>query len=309
MVNAISQISVSTLSSQQRGLKQVVSNIGKQIPNKVGDFLEMTNSGAFGKLQLITISILFILGSRFLKARDKHEAREVLTRDASTFGVVFFGVPIIKNIIGSGIDKLTKIPTVIKPKNFKEFFKPNDLSFNDLKNWYSKADKMPEKVLTMAKDIVNKGGDLAAAFNTLGEDAKNALKTILKGKEYNSKNILTSLSEAAAATKNFTVDDGIVKGACDKLTQMLSNPNNALVQKAQRVKAIPYLASILLTTSLLGWGIPAFNIMLTRKKVKNEQGDTFKGNHNNIQMQPDLLSSKLSPAQKAIIDNFLNRKV
>ena len=295
MLAPISQFATTTLSKQQTGLKQIVSGIGKQIPNKVGDFLEMTNSGAFGKLQLITISILFILGSRFLKARDKHEAREVLTRDASTFGVVFFGVPIFKNIIGSAIDKFTKIPTVIKPKNIKEFFKPNDLSFNDLKNWYSKADKMPEKVLTMAKDIVNKGGDLAAAFNTLGDEAKNAVKTILKGKEYNSKNILSSLTEAAA-------------GACDKLTQMLSGSNNALVQKAQRVKAIPYLASILLTTSLLGWGIPAFNIMLTRKKVKGEQHDSFNGKKL-VQIPQNLIESTASPAQKAIIEQFLKRPI
>ena len=308
MVAPISQIATSTLSNQQTGLKKVVSDVGKHIPNKVGDFLEMTNSGAFGKLQLITISVLFIIGSRFFKARDKHEAREVLTRDASTFGVVFFGVPIFKNLIGSCIDKLTKIPTVIKPKNIKEFFKPNDLSFNDLKNWYSKADKMPEKVLTMAKDIVNKGGDLVAAFNTLGDEAKNAVKTILKGKEYTSKNILTSLTEAAAATKNFTVDDGVVKGACDKLTQMLSQPNNALVQKAQRVKAIPYLASILLTTSLLGWGIPAFNIMLTRRKVKGEQHDTFNGKKS-LPVLQNILNSKASPAQKAIIDSFLKRPI
>ena len=308
MVAPISQIAASTLSTQQTGLKQVVSGIGKKIPNQIGDFLEMTNSGAFGKLQLITISILFILGARFFKARDKHEAREVLTRDASTFGVVFFGVPIFKNIIGSANDKFTKIPTVIKPKNIKEFFKPNDLCFNDLKNWYSKADKMPEKVLTMAKDIVSKGGDLVAAFNTLGDEAKNAVKTILKGKEYTSKNILNSLTEAAVATKNFTVDDGVVKGACDKLTKMLSQPNNALVQKAQRVKAIPYLASILLTTSLLGWGIPAFNIMLTRKKVKGEHNDSFNGK-SSVQIPQNLLEPTISPAQKAIIDSFLKRPI
>lgn len=310
MISPVSLVSATkTLSTEKSGARQVVSNIGKQIPNKIGDLLEMTPSGAFGKLQLITISILFILGSRFFKARDKHEAREVLTRDASTFGVVFFGVPIFKNLIGGAIDKITKIPTIVKPKNIKEFFMPNDLAFSDLKNWYSKADKMPEKVLTMAKNIVNKGGDLVSAFSTLGDEAVTAMKTILKGKELNSKNLLNSLTEAAAVTKNFTVDDGVVKGACDKLTQMLSQPNNALVQKAQRVKAVPYLASILLTTGLLGWGIPAFNIMLTRKKVKGEQGDTFKGNKTSAQIPANILDSKLSPAQKTIIDTFLNRPV
>ena len=85
--------------------------------------------------------------------------------------------------------------------------------------------------------------------------------------------------------------------------------NNALVQKAQRVKAVPYLASILLTTGLLGWGIPAFNIMLTRKKVKGEQGDTFKGNKTSAQLPANILESKLSPAQKTIINNFLKRPV
>ena len=90
---------------------------------------------------------------------------------------------------------------------------------------------------------------------------------------------------------------------------MLSQPNNALVQKAQRVKAVPYLASRLLTTGLLGWGIPAFNIMLTRKKVKGEQGDTFKGNKTSTQIPANILDSKLSPAQKTIIDTFLNRPV
>ena len=281
--------------TNQTGIQKVVAKVGSAIPKKLSDVFEMTNSGGLDRIPLFLVALVFVLGARLVKSRDAHERREVLTRDGVTVGSSFFAVPVVKNWMARGLDKISKIPTA---SDNTKLFSLTDFSLDNLKNWYSNADKMPEKVLTMAKNIRDRGGDVAKAFATLGEEGRKNIQVLLAGKEHTSENIINALTDAAKKTKNFTVDDGVLKPACDNLTKMLSAGDNPLVKAAQRLKALPNLASIVFVTTLLGWGIPAFNIYFTRNKLKN------KGAKPELVATAFVLEPKLSEEQKKVINSF-----
>ncbi|MCQ2958430.1 MAG: hypothetical protein MJ180_05990 [Candidatus Gastranaerophilales bacterium] len=289
MLNIIHPVEPRALGNQsviQRG----ANRIGKFIPNSISSKFEMNRVGALGRWSLLAIGFIFVLGARWYKSRDAHERREVLTRDGITVGAAMLAVPIIKNWMQRGIDKLSKIPTSTETN---KIFSTGDFGFDNLKNWYSKAKLMPEKVLTMAKNIVSRKGDLKKAFSTLGDEGMNHVKVMLQGKEATSENILKALENA------FTSTDANIKGAFEGLTNILSSDKNGLVQSAQRLKAIPSIASLVFVTALLGWGIPAFNIRFTRKKVKQQHM------HENFDAQT---VAKLEPAinnqQQNVVDSF-----
>ncbi len=286
MLKIIPDVSPRSLNNQSF-LQKAAKKAGAFIPQKLSQTFEMTNKGSFDRIPLFLIAMVFVLGARFYKSRDSHERREVLTRDGITVGSTFFAVPVIKNWISKGLDKISKIPTASADS---EFFSLKDYSLENLRNLYSKADKMPEKAYTMAQNIVDRGGDVLKAFSKLGKESIENLK-IISGDNLSSDNLLKSLKQAT------TTKDENIKNAFEALTKALSPVDNALVQSAQKLKAIPNLASIILATMFLGWGIPAFNIHFTRKKLKHNHKNT-----DSINLEPQLTEN-----QRQIISTFLNK--
>lgn len=288
----VSKVAPSSFNNQST-FQKIANKVGSFIPKKLSDTFEMTNKGSFDRIPLFLVGLLFVLGVRFLKSRDNHERREVLTRDGITVGSTFFAVPIIKNWISRGLDKSSKIPTA---SNNKALFSLDDFSMDNLKNWYSKADVMPEQALTMAKNISERGGDVATAFSKLGKETVDNLKTIA-GNDLSNTNVLKALEKAYKSAEGSEL-----KTAFGAITRALTPSDNALVKSAQTLKAIPNLASMILATAFLGWGIPAFNIYFTRNKLKNNKAQEVP------QFDMALLQTKLTPEQKNIINAFLNTK-
>ena len=288
----VSKVAPSSFNNQST-FQKIANKVGSFIPKKLSDTFEMTNKGSFDRIPLFLVGLLFVLGVRFLKSRDNHERREVLTRDGITVGSTFFAVPIIKNWISRGLDKSSKIPTA---SNNKALFSLDDFSMDNLKNWYSKADVMPEQALTMAKNISERGGDVATAFSKLGKETVDNLKAIA-GNDLSNTNVLKALEKAYKSAEGSEL-----KTAFGAITRALTPSDNALVKSAQTLKAIPNLASMILATAFLGWGIPAFNIYFTRNKLKNNKAQEVP------QFDMALLQTKLTTEQKNIINAFLNAK-
>lgn len=289
----ISQVAPRALSNMTR-TQRVANAIGNIIPKKVSTFFEMNQRGTLERIPLLLIALVFVLGARFVKSRDAHERREVLTRDGVTVAAAMVSVPVLKNWVQRGIDKITKIP-VATEKN--KFFALDDFGFDNIKNWYSKADFHPEKALGVAKTIKERGGDVAKAFSKLGDEGMNYLKTMLGGKEYNSANIMEALENAYRAGTAET------QNAFKSLTSLLTKADNGLVKSAQIYKAIPNTLSLIGITTLLGYGIPAFNIHLTRKILKG--GDT----HNKQGKNTNTLEPELSKSQEKVISSFYKKTV
>ena len=126
---------------------------------------------------------------------------------------------------------------------------------------------MPEQALTMAKNISERGGDVATAFSKLGKETVDNLKTIA-GNDLSNTNVLKALEKAYKSAEGSEL-----KTAFGAITRALTPSDNALVKSAQTLKAIPNLASMILATAFLGWGIPAFNIYFTRNKLKKNEQD------------------------------------
>jgi len=289
MLNIIPQVSPKPL-SQQTPIQKATNKIGMFIPDKISHTFEMDKMGALGRVPLLLVALIFVLGVRLFKSRDAHERREVLTRDGITVGSAMMAVPIVKNWMQRGVDAISKIPTATE-KN--KLFSLNDFQLDNLKNWYGKADLMPEKALSIAKNIADRKGDLKKAFSTLGEEGMKHVTTMLEGKDCTSANILEALKKAHVST------DKNIKQAFDSLTKMLTPVDNGLVKAAQRLKAIPSLASILFVTLLLGWGIPAFNIRFTRNKLKH--------NHDAKVSEQNKIEPQISDSQKALISSFFTK--
>ncbi len=271
--------------SKQTKLQRVASSIGAHIPDSFSHIFEMNKMGALDRIPLFILSLIFVLGMRFIKSRDNNERREVFTRDTSSIVATMLAVPVIKNWMERGVSKVSKIPIAAGNK----MFMLDVLNLDNLKNWYSKAEFMPEKALSLAKNIVEKKGDVKTAFATLGDEASKHITTMLNGAENTSENIVKSLEKAMKS------NDKTMKNAFEGLTKILSTEDNGLVKAAQRLKAIPAIASLAFVTLLLGWGIPAMNIRITRKKLKGAQS---------ANMKPAVLEPQINDSQQKIISSF-----
>ena len=286
----IPQVSPRALSNMSRS-QRFANAIGKIIPSGLSSKFEMDQMGTIPRKPLLAIALIFVLGARYFKSRDAHEKREVLTRDGVTVGTAMVGVPILKNWVQRGIDKITKIPVAVERK---KLFCLDDFGFDNVKNWYSKAKFNKYGALDVAKQIEERGGDIAKAFSKLGDEGVGYIKTMLNGQEYNSQCILNALKKAYKSGTKGT------RNAFNSLTALLSKPDNGLVKAAQIYKAIPNTLSLVTITALLGYGIPAFNIYFTRKKLKGGTHDD-KQNHS-------VLEPQLTNPQKDVISSFLKTK-
>ena len=289
----IPQVLPRSITNQSR-CQRVGDVVGKYIPNAVSKHFEMNRVGQLGRWSLLAVGLIFVLGVRWYKSRDAHERREVLTRDGITVASAMLAVPVVKNWMQRGIDRISKIPTAIMTD---KKFCVEDFGFDNLKNWYSKADLMPEKALTVAKNIVERKGDLVKAFSTLGDEGMKHVKTMLKGKVVASDNILSALKEAINSP------DTTIRNAFEALTKILSREDNNLVKTAQRLKAVTNLTSLVFVTSLLGWGIPAFNIKFTRKKLKQKL-------HHHVHHDSHImekLEPKMNDKQNNVVHTFFSQ--
>ena len=262
-IDAITSIAVKPL-SQQGSVRKTIGWLGQKLPDSFTKYTELANSGALQRVTFFMTAMFFVLGVRYFKSRDEHERREVLTRDGITIGAAVFAVPFFKKYMCTISDKITGIPTTIGNK-VKEA-----VPFSLLEKAYINVQEFPEKLLTFCQNTAEKGGNLTKVFKVLGKDADESLKVLLQGKENTSKNILEAVKAAHKATENFTKENKGLKEAASKIMNILEKEDNALIKRANHLKAIPDLASIVLATSVLGWGIPAFNIWYTGKKIKDK---------------------------------------
>jgi hypothetical protein len=147
------------------------------IPESIAKPLEFVE-GTINRPTFTTLAIVFLLGCRYMQARNKDEKREVATRDFSAVVTAVYGVPILKKIIGEAIGKHSGFAILDgeKQPGFK-IFDRFLAEGHQIKEWYS-FDKN-QNLDIFAENLSARGAKLNKVFGK-DEEAKKAL-VVLSG--------------------------------------------------------------------------------------------------------------------------------
>lgn len=237
-----------------------------------GDFLKkLEYKGAnvpHALLLFYTLGLMLI--PRTLRARDKDERREIITRDAIGLPVLTLALPISRNFIATAARKISGLPISSKlasgVENIKNHLNPKNgvglLSFENIEDIYSGVSKYKNCIVDFSENIHSLGGNLSKLFGHLSKDSKNALlqvSTALGQNKIPSKN-----EDIIELLKNAKENTSLKQHVQTIVTELESKDNN-LIKIARRLKSLPEAASIIGVSGFLGWYINIFNINKTKK--------------------------------------------
>jgi hypothetical protein len=219
----------------------------------VGNQCNIEPNGSLSRIMFFLIGGVFMLGSRFLGSRNKDEKREVLTRDIPGVALAAFGAPMLNSAIAHKITQKTGIPIITFDGK-----RPVLVSQKQITDWYSGFSKLDNPLINFAEMLERNGGNISKVMKKLGFE--NTLNAISNSSD--NKTVLAALKEAQTNGSDlFKNLENIIKHIADE---------NQLLKSAKNSHAGVKLGGILLTAALLGFFIPRFNILVTRKKYKDK---------------------------------------
>lgn len=263
--------------------------------NWLGDKCNVEN-GSLTREMFLAVSFLFLLGARFIEARDNDERREILTRDIPAITVSGVGAMLLNNPVGRFVTKKSGIPITFKDGKSRIFAQQKQV-----KDWYTDLSKIPNTLETFADTIERNGGNIQKVMKKFGfEKEMQAISTSAQNAD-----VIAALKEAKANNKQ----------AFDTLENLLKNVanDNKVVKFAKSAQAYVKIGCLALTAAFLGFFLPRLNIIITRKKcTENAQQNTqqnaahaparFDGNQLNVMKISNYHSNNASQSFK----NFLN---
>lgn len=244
--------------SQQNG-KQTVNFSGNNNFDKAANWFNIDQHNSFTREMFLALSGIFMLGARFVKARDNDEKREVLTRDIPAVIVATYGAKWLYNGLAKAVGSISGIP--VKAKDF--------VSNKQIKSWYSGFDKLQNPVITFAETIKRNNGKLNKAFGLLS--LSDDVKGIVGKENATNEEIISALKKAQEAKDSkFVALETKLKGLSGE---------NKLLTKAINHQACVKLGALGIVSAILGFGLPRLNIVMTRKKYQqnpNQQKEIVK---------------------------------
>lgn len=253
-INSISSPQANTNSpSFKRGLSpQVKQNLQKGF-DWLGDKCNVEN-GSLTREMFLAVSFLFLLGARFIEARDNDERREILTRDIPAIAVSGVGALLLNNPVGRLVTKKSGIPITFKNGKSLDFAQQKQV-----KDWYTELSTIPNPLETFAETIDRNGGNIQKVMKKFGfENEMKAISESVKN------------SEVINAIKNARTNN---KTAFEALENLLKNvgADNKVAKFAKSAQAAVKLSCLAVTAAFLGYFLPRLNIIITKKKVQESQ--------------------------------------
>lgn len=254
-INSInpSQNYASNRPSFKRGLSpQVKQNLQKGF-DWLGDKCNVEN-GSLTREMFLAVSFLFLLGARFIEARDNDERREILTRDIPAIAVSGVGALLLNNPVGRFVTKKSGIPITFKNGKTLDFAQQKQV-----KDWYTELSTIPNPLETFAETIDRNGGNIQKVMKKFGfENEMKAISESVKN------------SEVINAIKNARTNN---KTAFEALENLLKNVgvDNKVAKFAKSAQAAVKLSCLAVTAGFLGYFLPRLNIIITKKKVQESQ--------------------------------------
>lgn len=179
-----------------------------RITDKTSRAMEF-QGGTLNRMTFVSLAIIFLLGCRYMQARNADERREVATRDFSAVVTAVYAVPILKKIIGTSLEKKSGFAILDGEKQgaFKVFDR-HLAEGHQIKEWYT-FDKNSQDFVSFSKNLSDRGAKLGKVFSK-EKEAKEVLCKLLNTNDISNKTneeIITAIknaenSEAVEKLKN-----------------------------------------------------------------------------------------------------------
>ena len=230
---------------------------------------------------------------RYIQADDKHDRREILTRDVTSITAILFGEGILSKLISRVSAKLSGFALMMKPEKHEGFGKKllnylipgrglNLLDSSQIKAHYSNIDEYKNGINDFLTFIKKQGGDIKKILS-YNKDVKAKTEEILGKtiKEATESEISTAFETAEKSLKeikktvskeNLSTALAEMKGPkqLEEIYEVFRNGKNSFVKKAKTMNSsFKFLSIVLLVPAFMIW-IQKFNEKMTKKIIAKE---------------------------------------
>ena len=229
---------------------------------------------------LITAMLGGVLLPRLVQAQDKYDRSEILLRDITSEGVIVFGSAALSKAFAKHNEKKSGFALTSKPENFAnrtlrqkmyDYFMPtSELSpFNSKQiiARYSELKNTKGGMTGFCDFIDTTGGNLNKLFS-FKKETKDILEEICGKETFNkadNKTIIDAIKNAAEKTPE----------KLDQLYKHFEGKDNDFVKKAKAMNsAFGFFSMVVLVPVILGFGLPAINAKLTKKRYEKDHANT-----------------------------------
>ncbi len=289
-----------------KGKKEIFTKVAEKVTSskgmkKASDFFEF-DGASMTTNSTLALLFGFCLPTRLANASDKHDNKEIMTRDLFSFSAILFGA----NAISRGFSKLfTSISGLAlntTPSDhdksfihkFKNYFNPNGgigvFKSDEITAKYSNVHEYKNGINGFFDFVQENGGNLKRML-AIDPEIKKHSEKILNKKLEDAKN-----SEIEAAFKKAKGSE-----ALNAIYENLKNPNNKLVKRAKILNSSFGFASIIVL-------VPGFMIWLAKHCEKMTKADITKEKFTETAknyMHDDFASADLDTI-KALDEKVLN---
>ncbi len=234
-----------------------------------------------------------ILAPRVANAYDKHDKREILTRDIFTIAALVFGSKALLKNIATSFEKKTGIVLSEKPENYFEKSKTKQMldklhpfngvqvfSNNDIALKYTNIDKYKGGFKGFCEFISRTGGDLKKFFANDAVTKQNMEAMLKKGLD---KATNEEIIKAASNKKNQKYIKNII--------EVFKKENNTFVKKSKSIIGVfDFVATF--------FAIPAFMIFLQKLNEKVTKSAIAKENNEKRAFNQKFTAIKLTSELK-----------
>lgn len=214
---------------------------------------------------------------RYCQARDKHDRREILTRDFLSITAILFGSKVLSRGFSKLFSKASGFALTNKPnihqsltEKLKNYIKVNGgvdvLNSQELTLKYSKLENYQNGISDFCKFVREQGGDIRKILSYKKGGVKNDVETIV-GKDLKSATIEEVENGFEAAR---TSTDSKIKTALANVYKGFEDPKNAFVNKAKTMNStFDFASTVLLVPGFMIW-LEKFNEKMTKKAIAKD---------------------------------------
>lgn len=274
----------------------IISKVANSV-SKEGKIRNIAKAFEFDGADMSCATLLSVLGlgiltPRVLNSYDKHDKREILTRDILTLSTLVVGAKaLLKNIV-SKFEKSTGIVLSEKPEGYFDKSKTSQFidrlrpfggiqvfSNNDISLKYTNIDEMKDGIKGFCKFITETGGDLSKFFSNDKTTKENIEKMVKKAiKDTNNAEII-----AAICDKD---NDPYIKN----IIEVFKKADNSFVKKAKSITGVFGFVSTFFAVPAFMIFLQKFNEKVTKNAVAKELAEkkAIESKFNKIKLTSEL---------------------